>query len=139
MLEHVLVEKIGQLFWNMLCFLSSTPGSSPLVNSTTAFSRVEIIFVSVSGMFLKYRFGTTFPTPIGRPFKPSASSCSIRKGCHKKTCSNISWPMRPCRLSISNGEISCARMHADLMENGIITGRHRIAQLMRNNDLKARQ
>jgi transposase InsO family protein len=30
-------------------------------------------------------------------------------------------------------------MHADLMEDGIIAGRHRIARLMRDNDLKARQ
>lgn len=30
-------------------------------------------------------------------------------------------------------------MHADLIEDGIIAGRHRIARLMRDNDLKARQ
>jgi putative transposase len=30
-------------------------------------------------------------------------------------------------------------MHADLMEVGIIAGRRRIARLMRNNDLKARE
>ncbi len=31
------------------------------------------------------------------------------------------------------------RMHADLMEDGIIAGRHRIARLMRDNGLRARQ
>ena len=30
-------------------------------------------------------------------------------------------------------------MHADLIEDGIIAGRHRIARLMRDNNLKARQ
>jgi|GEM_PF-3867304 transposase InsO family protein len=30
-------------------------------------------------------------------------------------------------------------MHADLIEDGILAGRHRIARLMRDNDLKARQ
>jgi len=30
-------------------------------------------------------------------------------------------------------------MRADLTEDGIIAGRHRVARLMRDNDLKARQ
>jgi len=30
-------------------------------------------------------------------------------------------------------------MHAGLIEHGIFAGRHRIARLMRDNDLKARQ
>jgi putative transposase len=43
------------------------------------------------------------------------------------------------RFRVSRETYGSPRMHADLMEDGIIAGRHRIARLMRDNDLKARQ
>ena len=43
------------------------------------------------------------------------------------------------RFRLSRETYGSPRMHADLMEDGIIAGRHRIARLMRDNDLKARQ
>jgi transposase InsO family protein len=43
------------------------------------------------------------------------------------------------RFRLSRETYGSPRMHADLMEDGIIAGRHRIARLMRDNDLKALQ
>src|SRR5450631_2163499 len=43
------------------------------------------------------------------------------------------------RFCLSRETYGSPRMHADLIEDGIIAGRHRIARLMRDNDLKARQ
>ncbi len=43
------------------------------------------------------------------------------------------------RFCISRETYGSPRMHADLMEDDIIAGRHRIARLMRDNGLKARQ
>ena len=43
------------------------------------------------------------------------------------------------RFRLSQETYGSPRMHADLIEDGIIAGRHRIARLMRDNDLKARQ
>ena len=43
------------------------------------------------------------------------------------------------RFRLSRETYGSPRMHADLLEDGIIAGRHRIARLMRDNDLKARQ
>jgi HTH-like domain len=43
------------------------------------------------------------------------------------------------RFRLSQGTYGSPRVHADLMEDGIIAGRHRIARLMRDNNLKARQ
>src|SRR5664279_5780155 len=43
------------------------------------------------------------------------------------------------RFCLSRETYGSPRMHADLIEDGIIAGRHRIARLMRDNNLKARQ
>jgi transposase InsO family protein len=45
-----------------------------------------------------------------------------------------------CFLPISASASACRspRMHANLMDDGIIAARHRIARLMRDNELKAR-
>jgi putative transposase len=43
------------------------------------------------------------------------------------------------RFRLSRETYGSPRMHADLVEDGIIAGRHWIARLMRDNDLKARQ
>lgn len=43
------------------------------------------------------------------------------------------------RFHLSQETYGSPRMHADLIEDGIIAGRHRIARLMRDNNLKARQ
>ena len=43
------------------------------------------------------------------------------------------------RFRLSRETYGSPRMHADLMEDSIIAGRHRVARLMRYNDLKARQ
>ena len=43
------------------------------------------------------------------------------------------------RFSLSRETYGSPRMHADLIEDGIIAGRHRIARPMRDNNLKARQ
>jgi putative transposase len=43
------------------------------------------------------------------------------------------------RFRLSQETYGSPRMHADLVEDGIIAGRHRIARLMRDNNLKARQ
>ena len=43
------------------------------------------------------------------------------------------------RFHLSGETYGSARTHADLMDDGIIAGRHRIARLMRYTDLKARQ
>jgi putative transposase len=43
------------------------------------------------------------------------------------------------RFRLSQETYGSPRMHADLIEDGIIAGRHRISRLMRDNDLKARQ
>ncbi len=46
--------------------------------------------------------------------------------------------IREC-FCLSRETYGSPRMHADLIEDGIIAGRHRIARLMRDNNLKARQ
>ena len=43
------------------------------------------------------------------------------------------------RFCLSRETYGSPRMHADLIEDGIIAGRHRIARLMRDNNLEARQ
>ena len=43
------------------------------------------------------------------------------------------------QFSTSNGSYGSPRMHAELREGGVRAGRHRIARLMRDNGLKARQ
>ena len=43
------------------------------------------------------------------------------------------------RFCLSRETYGSPRMHADLLEDGIIAGRYRIARLMRDNNLKARQ
>jgi transposase InsO family protein len=43
------------------------------------------------------------------------------------------------RFRLSRETYGSPRMHADLTEDGIIAGRHRVARLMRDNDLKVRQ
>jgi putative transposase len=43
------------------------------------------------------------------------------------------------RFRLSRETYGSPRMHADLTEDGIIAGRHRIARLMRDDGLKARQ
>ena len=43
------------------------------------------------------------------------------------------------QFSLSNESYGSPRMHAELCEEGIKAGRHRIARLMRENGLKARQ
>jgi len=43
------------------------------------------------------------------------------------------------RFRLSRKTYGSPRMHADLRDDGITAGRHRIARLMRDNDLKARQ
>jgi transposase InsO family protein len=42
-------------------------------------------------------------------------------------------------FSTSNETYGSPRMHAELKECGLATGRHRVARLMRENGLKARQ
>ncbi len=67
--------------------LSFTPGSSPLVNSTPAFSRVEIIFVSVSGLrhvpqVSVSRGWLTTRKDIGRPATAPPSPSVMLRGRH---------------------------------------------------------
>ncbi len=42
-------------------------------------------------------------------------------------------------FSTSNGTYGSPRMHAELQESGLTIGRHRVARLMSENGLKARQ
>ncbi len=42
-------------------------------------------------------------------------------------------------FSTSNETYGSPRMHAELKESGLAIGRHRVARLMRENGLKARQ
>jgi len=43
------------------------------------------------------------------------------------------------RFSLSRQSYGSARIYAQLCDDGIAVGRHRVARLMRENDLKARQ